>query len=319
MIAWEQLRNPIISYDDIAAKDMTLVRSNGLWHLFFSAIDRDGHWSIGHATSLDFVNWSNPPTLWPDQPGTLGLASPDIVQGPDGLYVMVYQSQPGELSAESKLYYRRSADLAAWSQARPLGLDLHPGPEERMIDAAIVWAGPGLILGYKLGLREGEPQHFELARSRSGDLDGPWELLGRPRIEVYGDTVENYQFLSIDGAWRLLATSNSFNRPWLFRLAAETARDDAGAGWLDWEDGFELEVPVEAWNTRPGGISGFDYEQANCAYLCDARSSDGYFYLLYAGSTELDSFDGWGHARIGVVRSADLREWEVPTAGRTPG
>ena len=52
-------------------------------------------------------------------------------------------------------------------------------------------------------------------------------------------------------------------------------------------------MPVEAWNSRPGGISGWDFEQTNCAYLSDARGSDGHFYLLYAGSTELDTFDGW--------------------------
>lgn len=313
MIAWERLRNPILSYVNVAAKDMTLVRHDGRWHLFFSAIDLDGHWSIGRATSLDLASWSDPPELWPDQPGTLGLASPEIVRDPDGVYVAVYQSQPGECTGESKLYYRRSLDLAAWSAARPLGWDLHPGRQERMIDAAVAWTDSGLLLGYKLGLKDGERQHFELARSRSGGLDGPWELLGRPRIEVYRDTVENYQFLSVDGAWHLLATSNSLNRPWLFRRAVGTTGDADGAGWLDWEDGSELEVPVETWNTRPGGISGWDYEQANCAYLYDARGFDGHFYLFYAGSTELDTFDGWGHARIGVARSTDLYRWEVPS------
>ena len=311
MIAWERLRNPILSYENFAVKDMTLVRHDSRWHLFFSAVDRVGHWSIGLATSLDFASWSPAPSLWPDQPGTLGLASPEIVRDPDDTYVVVYQSQPGEQTGESKLYYRCSPELATWSVARPLGWDLHPSPNERMIDAAVVWAEPGLLLGYKLGLKDGERQNFELARSRTNELDGPWELLGRPQIEIYGDTVENYQFLRIDDDWHLLATSNTFNRPWLFRRGSQTPSSTA-EGWLDW-DGYELEVPVEAWNTRPGGFSGWDYEQANCSYLYDARTLDGHFYVLYAGSIELESFDGWGHAKIGVARSTDLKRWHVPS------
>ena len=34
--------------------------------------------------------------------------------------------------------------------------------------------------------------------------------------------------------------------------------------------------------------------------------------IIYAGSTELTQFGGWGHARIGVARSTDLVHWQVP-------
>jgi hypothetical protein len=35
-------------------------------------------------------------------------------------------------------------------------------------------------------------------------------------------------------------------------------------------------------------------------------------YLTYAGSADLKSFGGWGHASIGIARSSDLVNWHVP-------
>jgi len=71
-----------------------------------------------------------------------------------------------------------------------------------------------------------------------------------------------------------------------------------------------FDVPQDAWNR--GHTPGITHETANSGYLCDARKLDGYWYLFYAGSTELTEFDGRGHAKIGVVRSKDLQHWQVP-------
>ena len=38
----------------------------------------------------------------------------------------------------------------------------------------------------------------------------------------------------------------------------------------------------------------------------------GYYYVTYAGSSELTRFGGWGHAEIGIARSTDLVHWQVP-------
>lgn len=57
-------------------------------------------------------------------------------------------------------------------------------------------------------------------------------------------------------------------------------------------------------------VAGF--ERANAAFLCDARPVDGYYYLFYSGSTETLLFNGRGHAKVGVARSVDLVDWEVP-------
>jgi hypothetical protein len=304
-IAWDRLRNPIVSYDHAAVRDIGVRMVHGRWHLAFtSAVGNGPTWRIATATSTDLRGWS-PPAVWPPQAGVAGVASPDITRRPDGTYVVTYESNPREAAGQDKIYYRTSPDLTHWSGPRRLAPTIHPSPGERLIDPALAWTRHGLFLGYKFG---GGTQHFELAWSRSGRVEGPWQYVGRPDITVYGDTVENYQFLQVDGVWKLLATSNSFDRPWLFTLTGNPADPK---GWLQWSPGRELEVPAEAWN-RAAGIPSVDFEQENSAYLCDARRVDGHFYLLYNGTNELRSYGGWGHTRLGIARSTDLVTWEVP-------
>jgi hypothetical protein len=182
-----------------------------------------------------------------------------------------------------------------------------------MIDGALVDTGHQLLLGFKFS-GPGQPDVFEMGRSISGQVQGPWRLVGRPQIEIDGGTVENYEFVRADGRWRLVATSDNLDQPWLFTLEG----DPGSAGsWLHWSTGTLLSVPAQGFNSGMG-ISSVDFEHANSAYLCDASSSRGdTFYLLYAGSTELTQFGGWGHARIGVARSTDLVHWQA--AGETAG
>jgi len=308
-IPWAQLRNPILSYRDSAAKDVAVRLVDGAWHLFFSSLSAHPvHWRIGSTTSADLRTWSKL-AVWPDQPATDGLASPDITQAPDGTFVITYQSDPGDVGGSAKLYYRTSHDLVTWSRAKPLARTLHPRTADRMIDSALAFVGHGVFLGYKYGQATGnEKQAFEIAYSASGSLDGPWRLIGRPAISQFGDTVENYEFLEIDGRWRLIATTNTFDRPYVATLGGAP---DNPRSWLDWIDGRVLNIPAEAWNSAPGPTS-VTHEVANAVYLCDARVLDGHYYAFYAGSDELTEFGGWGHAKIGIARSTDLVHWEVP-------
>jgi hypothetical protein len=117
--------------------------------------------------------------------------------------------------------------------------------------------------------------------------------------------VENYELLTIGGVWHLVATSNTLDQPWLFTLDGSP---DVPADWLHWVGGVQLQVPAESWNTGRG-ISSVGFEHANSAFLCH---DGGTFYLTYAGSTDLTSFGGWGHAAIGIARSNDLVHWQVP-------
>lgn len=310
-VAWSRLSDPILSEPDAGVKDQAIVWAGGRWHMLFSEVTDDAalrggvRWNVASATSTDLLEWSKP-VPWPAQPGVIGVASPDIVRSPTGTFVATYDSGPGEAGGgQSKLYYRTSVDLTHWSVPHRLARSLAPGASDRMIDPALAWTGHGLILGYKSGTAH---QHFEIAWSRSGSLAGPWVSVGRPDISLYGDTVENFEFLTVGGRWRLVATSNLLDQPWMFALAGNP---DVPASWLHWTSGTELHIPGQAWDTGTG-ISSVGYEHANSVFLCDAHARGGYYYATYAGSDELTQFGGWGHAKIGIARSTDLVHWQVP-------
>ena len=315
-VNWSHLQNPILAEPSGGVKDEAVIWAGGRWHLLVSYVTDDPslpggvRWAIATATSTDMTNWSalDP---WPPQPGVMGVASPDIVREPNGEYLVTYQSDPGASppSVDSaRLYYRTSEDLSTWSAPHPLAQSLAPAPGDRMIDGAVIYTGTQLLLGFKFSSPT-QPDVFELARSTSGSPSGPWQLVGAPDIEVNGGTVENFEFVMVAGTWRLVATSNELDQPWLFTLAGNPT---SAVGWLRWTHGYQLQVPSEPFNSGPG-LSSVGFEHANSAFLCDAGTQPGgYFYLFYAGSDELTQFDGWGHARIGVARSTDLVHWQVP-------
>jgi hypothetical protein len=315
-IDWARLLNPILSAPTAGVKDEAIIWAGGRWHMLFSYVTNDQslpggiRWNIATATSTDMAHWS-PPDPWPQQNGVTGVASPDIVLGPTGEYLVTYQSDPGASPPSddlAHLFYRTSKDLSTWSVPHPLAQSLAPSAGDRMIDGAFVFTGHQLLLGFKFSSPT-QPDVFEIARSTTGLPGGPWRLVGNPDIEVDGGTVENYEFVMADGSWRLVATSNNLDQPWIFTLAGNPAR---AAGWLLWSHGYQLQIPSESFNSGPG-ISSVGFEHANSAFLCNASSlPGGYYYLLYAGSNELTEFDGWGHAKIGLARSTDLVHWQVP-------
>jgi hypothetical protein len=322
-VDWPHLSNPVFSDPRAGVKDEAIVWAGGSWHLLFSYVTDDRslpggvRWDIATATSQNLVHWSRP-TVWPRQPGVLGVASPDVVRAPDGSYVVTYQSDTGSsvqtdqpstaAGAQDRLFYRTSKDLRTWSGPQPLAASLAPAPADRMIDGALVSSGHQLLLGFKYS-SPAQPAVFEIARSTNGSPQGPWTLVGRPDISVNGDTVENYEFLTLAGRWHLVATSNTLDQPWLFSLAGDPS---TATGWLDWSGGYQLSVPSQPFDSGPG-ISSLGFEHANSAFICDASSRPGHFYyLFYAGSPELTRFGGWGHAEIGVARSPNLVDWQVP-------
>jgi hypothetical protein len=171
-----------------------------------------------------------------------------------------------------------------------------------MIDGALAFTGNGVILGFKAGTTT---QHFEIAWAPS--LTGTFHVIGQPNINIYNDTVENYEFLTVNGAWTLVATSNTLDQPYIFTLGAGNPMTPAT--WLTWSAGRELMIPSQSFNSGTG-VSSVSYEHANSAFLCVGPSGED--YLTYAASTELTQYGGWGHARIGLARSSDLVNWEVP-------
>lgn len=290
-IDWSALHNPIVSFPKVGVKDQALQWSGGAWHMLYSDMTEvrsapHVHFSVATSSSPDLRRWTAPRVIADN------AASPDIVRSPSGTFVVTYQTPQG-------LDYRTSssASLASWSSAHPLGRGL----AHRMIDGALAFTGNGVILGFKAGTTS---QHLEIAWAPS--LTGTFHLVGSPDIVVYNDTVENDEFVTVDGSWHLVATSNTLDQPFIFALGP--GDPSAPTTWLHWGPGRELSVPSQSFDSGTG-ISSVGFEHANSAFLCVGPQGED--YLTYAGSTELTRFGGWGHARIGLARSTDLVNWQV--------
>lgn len=291
-VDWSALSNPILSFPTVGVKDKALQWSGGAWHMLYSDMTElrvapHVHFSVAVSSSPDLRHWTSPRVIADN------AASPDIVRSPSGAFIVTYQTPQG-------LAYRTTSDasLRSWSPAHPLGRGL----AHRMIDAALAFTGHGVILGFKAGTTA---QHFEIAWAPS--LSGSFHLVGQPDIVVYNDTVENYEFVTVDGVWHLVATSNTLDQPFIFTLGPGDPATPSS--WLRWSPGRELSVPGQPFNSG-SGISSVSFEHANSAFLCVGPQGED--YLTYAGSTELTQFGGWGHARIGLARSNDLVHWRVP-------
>ncbi|MGH9026480.1 MAG: hypothetical protein ACRDWD_10270 [Acidimicrobiia bacterium] len=292
-VSWDQARNPVISLPDQALKNETVTVIDGRWYLITSYRFEDERVGSVLFESDGLATWTQREARLPDD------NSPNLTREGGGNYVLTFQSV--DTGGATRLYYRTSPDLVTWSDRRPLFPDAFPG--QRLIDPGLAHTANGLFLMFKRGERDG-PQFSEVAWSESGDLDGPWELLGEPDTKP----LEDFQFLVIDGAWHVLGTEIPIvHVPVLYRLVGDPADPES---WLHWEEVGRFEIPEESWNE--GATPGITHETANASFLCDARAADGYFYLFYGGSTELDTFAGRGHAKIGVARSRDLQTWEVP-------
>ena len=200
-VPWAQLRNPLLTSSQYAVKDPALVYAGGAWHALFSAVDRAGTWRIGLASSPDLRHWSAITTM-PHDPTIAGEVSPDVVRAPDGRWVVTYQSSvhDGDTKA-AKLYYRTTDDFARVLTGATAGPGTAPG-RRRSDDrrGGRVDAG-GAAARLQVGADE---QHFELARSESGSLDGPWKLIGRPDITRVR---RHDRELPIPAARRTLATA----------------------------------------------------------------------------------------------------------------
>jgi hypothetical protein len=291
----DELQNPVLAFDDVAVKDAFAVRRGEVWHLGYSRIsDAPFRFRLGFSTTTDFRTFTHGPVL--DQADVGGLASPDVVTAPDGRYVMTYNSHTRDVGeTKNKLYYRDSSDLATWSEPHRIHIDGADGPDDRLIDGALAFADVGAFLFFK---RE---QKANVAYASSGSVDGPWTLLG----PIDPLDVENLQVLRIDGTFHLLATSLLPHRPVLHRLAGDPKDPKA---WQTWTRVRELEIPEQSWNTGES----ISYERANAGHLSDDRSKSGFFQLVYAGTTEVLTFEGRGHVKLGLARSRDLVTWEVP-------
>jgi hypothetical protein len=227
------------------------------------------------------------------------MCSPDV-QLLDGKYVMTFNSwghKPGKLD---QLFYMASDDLVHWSHRKPLALNLTQIGDQHVIDAALAQADGGYYLAYK---EQTSNAHKRPRVAFSTRLDGPFAYVGDGLPDLLmsdgkdnGLLHENYEFIHTDGQWYLLTTDYVPQAPYLYAL-------EPGSKWLKWTRGYTFDIPHENFNTN---------NIANASALYDWRKYDGYYYLIYAGQTEGETYARRGWNQIGLARSKDLIHWSVP-------
>jgi hypothetical protein len=307
-IDWKNLKNPILSYPDWSIKDTALAYRDGTFYVFFSAFYPSTDDTVCHVvevTTKDFKHFSEPLLKFDGkEDGWIGMCSPDV-ELLNGQYVMTFNSWGNQPTKPNQLFYMTSSDLIHWSKREKLAPNLTEG--KKVIDAALAYEDGGYYALWKQGPKGGSlvPR---VAFSKS--LEGPYEFVGdglpkllRPDGSAETLTHENYQFMKADGKWFLLTTDYDQQKEGNIIDKGEELHLytlDPTSHWLTWGQGRRLDTPQEAFNT--------DYKD-NAGCIIDWRQYDGYFYLLYAGRTEYNSFAMRGLNRLGLARSKDLIHW----------
>ncbi len=311
-IPWEKLSNPVYEKEDWSVKDasMIYVEDTQEFYLFFSAFFHVGDRVNSHVVSVktkDWIHFSDPLFLWDgEELGYHGVCSPEINYIEDR-YILTYNGWGDKKGKLNQLYYAVSTDLENWEKDIPLGREVTKG--YRAIDAEVAFHKGTYYLFYKESRPFGHLPRVDLTRvAYANDIEGPWQFAYSGYVQYNtADTAhanlihENFRTLEIDGVWHLLTSGYFPHEPYLFEIGGDA--DDKG-WWGVWNNGIMLEIPPrEGFNTA---------HKANAAHLKDWRHHDGYFYLLFAGNTENETFWTRGHNKLGLARSKDLINWELP-------
>jgi hypothetical protein len=312
-IDWNGFKNPVLSYPNWSVKDTSMAYRNGTFYVFFSAFYPKRGEVRSHVVEVstpDFKHYSEPILNFDgEEEGWIGMCSPDVQQL-HGKYVMTFNSWGDKPGKPNQLFYKTSDDLVHWTPRKTLGLNLTETGNQRVIDAALAQADGGYYLVYK----EQTPGiHSRPRMAFSTSLDGPFHYLGDGIVALLmkdgkdnGFFHENYEFLHTNGQWYLLTTDYLHNRvshdkydvqaPYLYAL-------EPGLDWLNWTRGYTFDLPQEKFNAE---------SIANAAALYDWRKYDGYYYLIYAGRNEGQTYAKRGWNQIALARSKDLIHWSVP-------
>lgn len=290
LIDWEGLRNPVLASPVGALKNQAVIYWQG-WIWFFTGINTEHGMSCVRTRDLKtYVCFT--PNHMP------GLA-PRLVHR-DGLWHALYQLDVPD--ARQRIFYSSTEDLRSWSRPVEAWPSCQTGT--RHIDAAIAYESGHYYAGFKSN------QKFHVTRSKSNELDLQWEA---PVLAEAEGWCEAYQFIKIDGVWRMIATGRApegydtggndytgSHEPFLYTMQGDGTEL---AHWAHWAERRHIALSFSDWNK---------VMHANSGYLCDWRDHDGWFYLFFAGANDDTTYRGRGHCKVGVARSRDLVKWYLP-------
>ncbi len=289
-----RLTGPILfeGTDSVAYRDPAAIWAQGKWHLFFTLVEHlsDGqpYLTLAKSTSPDLIAWSPVRRLTPYD-RSLNYSSPgNVVQTPDGQYVLCLQTycrENGEKygNTRSRLYIMTSSDLENWSQPQLMKVKGDDVPEEdmgRMIDPYLVRSGSEWWCFYKQN---------GVSFSSSPDLVH-WTFRGQ------ANAGENVCVLPVQQGYLLFHSPEN-------GIGVKRSND-----LVHWQDEGELiTLGQSVWPWAQGRLT--------AAFVLDARGVPGCppYLMFFHGSGPLDEsvyFDN--HASIALAWSEDLIHWHWP-------
>lgn len=297
-IDWSALHNPILAYPQWSIKDAAIAYRQGEFYVFFSAFYQDHGRVRSHVVEVetrDFKNYSKPILDFDgEEDGWTGMCSPDV-QNAGSVYELSFNSWGDQPGKPDQLFYMTSPDLIHWSARHPLAPNLTAG--ERVIDAAIADTGSGFYLIWKQNTANHPIPRVAFSKS----LEGPWSFaqsgfarLTMPDGKEDGLIHENFTFMRAGGKWRLLSSDYPHGHHQILYTQLHSKN------WLDWGNGLAIHVAPQAFNTLV---------HADAAAIYNWQKYDGYYYLIYAGRNEAQTYLHRGWNRLALSRSKDLIHW----------
>jgi len=307
-IHYEMLRNPVLQYPDWSIKDCASVydEASKSFYLFFSAFYEHDGMIRSHVVGVetkDFKQYSEP-FLHIDglEEGWAGMCSPEILKVRD-TYYLTFNSWGDLPERPNQLFYKTTTNFVQWSEGySPLAANLTEG--NRAIDSSLIYDNETYYLFWK---ERTDADRTRLAQASSITDNFAFVGEGYPTLTMKdgadnGLIHENFCFFKVDGRWKMITTdymkdSFALHNSYIYTLMSE---GNEHPDFLSWGDGYKLDIAKQDFNSD---------HRANAAALYDWRNHDGYFYIIYAGNKENESFATRGHNRLGISRSKDLIEW----------
>ena len=289
-IDWQNLKNPILASKYGAIKNQAVLYHDG-WFWIFPMVDIEEGRVLVRTRDFKTYEYHKPAILMGDAPRFLADT---------GAWHALFQLSAPD--ADRRIYYSSSNNLIDWVVPEEAWPYTQPGT--RHIDAALAREGGHYYAGFK------SRQQFYVMRSAGEALDFRWE---EPVLAHTDGWCEAYQFIKIDGQWRMVATARAprgfdtggnfytgNHEPFIYTMKGDGSQIEH---WAHWTDKRHIALPSSDWN---------QVMRANAAYLCDWREHDGWFYLFFSGANDDTLCRGRGHCKIGVARSRDLVKWYLP-------
>lgn len=289
-IDWENLQNPILASKHGAIKNQAVLYHGG-WFWIFPMVEIKEGAVLVRTRDFKTYEYHKPTIIIGDAPRFLAE---------NGVWHALFQLSAPD--ADRRIYHALSVTLVDWTTPEEAWPQTQPG--RRHIDATIARESGRYYAGFKSG------QQFHVMRSVGDAFDFCWEAPVKAHTDGW---CEAYQFIKIDGQWRMIATGRApqgfetggngytgSHEPFLYAMQGDGSEL---AHWAKWTNKRHIALPFSDWNR---------VMHANTACLCDWREYDGWFYLFFSGANDDTLCRGRGHSKIGVARSRDLLKWYLP-------